>query len=192
LTHNGFPAAACISVNEEIIHGIPSPKRINEGDIVKIDVGAFIGGYHGDCAATFGAGGVSAEAKALIDATKQSFYEGIKNARVGFRVSDISNAVQRYVEERGYRPVRSFVGHGVGANLHEDPEVPNYGQPGRGPRLEPGMTIAVEPMINVGTHEVNVMPNGWTVVTRDGRLSAHYENTVLITAGAPVILTGED
>lgn len=190
LNYNGFPGSACISVNDEVIHGIPSQKRVlKEGDIVSVDVGAYIGGYHGDCAGTFPCGQVSNEAARLIAVTEQSFWEGIKFARKGSRVSDISHAVQKYVEENGFSVVREYVGHGVGRNLHEAPEVPNYGNPGHGSRLVPGMTIAVEPMVNAGGWEVKVLPDGWTVKTADGTLAAHYENTILITSGEPEILT---
>ena len=189
LDYHGFPASACISVNSTVIHGIPGGYELKDGDIVSIDVGAYYKGFHGDCAATFPCGTVSAEAQKLIDVTKQSFFEGIRFAKRGHRVSDISHAIQTYVESNGFSVVRSFVGHGVGAQLHEEPEVPNYGNPGRGPRLLPGMTIAVEPMVNAGIHEVRVLRDGWTVVTVDGKLSAHYENTVLITDGEPEILT---
>lgn len=190
LGYRGFPGSACVSVNSEVIHGIPSARRrIENGDIVKIDVGAFYRGYHGDCAATFAAGTVSPEVKRLIDVTRQSFYEGIRFARKGQRISDISHAVQTYVEQNGFSVVREFLGHGVGANLHEDPEVPNFGEPGRGPRLLPGMVIAVEPMVNQGRYGVKVLDDGWTVITTDQKLSAHYENTILITEGAPEILT---
>ena len=189
LNYNGFPASACISVNETVIHGIPGGYILKDGDIVSIDVGAFYKGFHGDCAATFACGAISTEAQKLIDVTRQSFFEGMKFARNGFRVQDISHAIQTYVESNGFSIVRSFVGHGVGRQLHEEPEVPNFGKPGRGPRLVKGMTIAVEPMVNVGTHEVRVLKDGWTVVTADGKLSAHYENTVLITDGEPEILT---
>ena len=189
LNYNGFPASACISVNSTVIHGIPSGYVLKEGDIVSIDVGAYYKGFHGDCAATFPCGTVSAEAERLIQVTKQSFFEGIRFARKGHRVSDISHAIQTYVESNGFSVVRSFVGHGVGAQLHEDPEVPNFGAPGRGPRLLPGMTLAIEPMVNVGTYDVRVLKDGWTTVTADGKLSAQYENTVLITDGEPEILT---
>ena len=189
LGYHGFPASACISVNETVIHGIPGSYVLREGDIVSVDVGAFYKGFHGDCAATFPCGTISAEAQRLIDVTKQSFYEGIRFAKSGHRVSDISHAVQQHVESNGFSVVRSFVGHGVGAQLHEEPEVPNYGKPGRGPRLLPGMTLAVEPMVNTGVYDVRVLKDGWTVVTADGKLSAHYENTVLITDGEPEILT---
>ena len=185
----GFPASACISINEVVIHGIPGSHILQEGDIVSVDVGAFYKGFHGDCAATFACGAISAEARRLIDVTEQSFYEGIKFATQGHRVQDISHAVQTYVESNGFSVVRSFVGHGVGRQLHEEPEVPNFGAPGRGPRLLPGMTIAVEPMVCQGTYEVNVLKDKWTTVTADGKLAAHYENTVLITDGEPEILT---
>ena len=189
LHYNGYPASACISVNQTVIHGIPGEYTLKEGDIVSIDVGAYYKGFHGDCAATFACGAISAEAQKLIDVTKQSFFEGIRLAKRGHRVSDISHAIQTYVESNGFSVVRSFVGHGVGAQLHEEPEVPNFGNAGRGPRLLPGMTLAIEPMVNVGTHEVRILRDGWTVVTTDGKLSAHYENTVLITDGEPEILT---
>lgn len=189
LHYHGYPASACISVNSTVIHGIPGGYVLKEGDIVSIDVGALYRGFHGDCAATFPCGAISPEAQRLIDVTKQSFFEGIRNAAPGHRVSDISHAVQTYVESNGFSVVRAFVGHGVGSQLHEEPEVPNYGAPGRGPRLIPGMTIAVEPMVNAGTYDVRVLDDGWTTVTDDGKLSAHYENTILITGGEPEILT---
>ena len=189
LGYHGFPASACISVNSTVIHGIPGGYVLKEGDIVSIDVGAYYQGFHGDCAATFACGAISTEAQKLIDVTKQSFFEGIRFATRGHRVSDISHAIQTYVESNGFSVVRSFVGHGVGAQLHEEPEVPNFGNPGRGPRLLPGMTIAVEPMVNEGVYDVRVLRDGWTTVTADGKLSAHYENTVLITDGEPEILT---
>lgn len=186
----GFPATACISINDEIIHGIPSKKRvIHEGDIVSIDLGASIDGYNGDNAATFAAGEISPEAKRLIDTTRESLYEAIKAAVPGGRLGDIGSAVQRYCEERGYGVVREYTGHGVGAKLHEDPSVPNFGTPGRGVRLLPGMTLAIEPMINQGTAAIRQMPDGWTVKTRDGKLSAHFEHTVAITTDGPQILT---
>ena len=189
LNYGGFPASVCISVNNVVIHGIPGKRVLKEGDIVSVDVGAAIDGFTGDCAATFACGQISPEAQKLIDVTRQSFFEGILQARQGNRVSDISHAVQEHVEKNGFSVVRSYVGHGVGANLHEEPEVPNFGRPGRGPRLIKGMTIAVEPMVNAGGYEVEVLKDGWTVVTKDGSLSAHYENTVLITDGDPEILT---
>ena len=189
LGYGGFPASACISINNEVIHGIPGKRTVKAGDIVSVDVGAYFNGYHGDNAATFAAGDITPEAKALLDATQASLYEGIRAAKAGNRIGDIGAAVQRYVEVRGYSVVRQFVGHGVGTNLHEDPSVPNFGTPGRGPRLLPGMTIAIEPMINAGTHEVKVLRDGWTTVTADGKLSAHFEHTIAITPDGPVILT---
>ena len=189
LGYNGFPASSCISVNATVIHGIPGGYILKDGDIVSIDVGAFYKGFHGDCAATFACGTISAEAEKLIEVTKQSFFEGIRFATQGHRVSDISHAIQTYVESNGFSVVRAFVGHGVGAQLHEDPEVPTFGAPGRGPRLLPGMTLAIEPMVNAGTPEVRILKDRWTTVTADGKLSAHYENTVLITDGEPEILT---
>ena len=189
LGYGGFPGSACISINEEVIHGIPGKRKIKEGDIVKVDVGACIEGYTGDSARTFPVGTVSGETQRLIEVTRQSFYEGIKYARVGYRVSDISHAIQEYVEKQGFSVVRDFVGHGVGARLHEDPEVPNYGKPGHGPRLLPGMTLAIEPMVNAGSWEVEVLADGWTVKTKDRKLSAHYEHSVLITNGEPELLT---
>lgn len=193
LNYNGFPATACISVNNEVIHGIPSKSRVlKEGDIVSIDLGAKIHGYNGDNAATFACGKVSPEAQRLMDATRESLYEGIKQAKPGNRVGDIGSAVQRYVESRGYSVVREYVGHGVGARLHEDPSVPNFGTPGRGVRLLPGMTLAIEPMINEGTHKVRTLADGWTVPTQDGKLSAHFEHSVAITPDGPVILTIAD
>ena len=189
LNYNGYPASVCISINDTVIHGIPIPYVLKEGDIVSIDVGAYYQGFHGDCAATFPCGAISAEAQKLIDVTKQSFFEGLRFATQGHRVSDISHAIQTYVESNGFSVVRSFVGHGVGAQLHEEPEVPNFGKPGRGPRLLRGMTLAIEPMVNAGTYDVRILKDGWTTVTADGKLSAHYENTVLITDGEPEILT---
>ncbi len=190
LGYGGFPGSACISINNEVIHGIPSAKRfLKEGDIVKIDVGAFIGGFHGDSANTFGVGKITEEAQKLIDATRESFYRGVKMAQSGKRVGDIGSEIQSFAEGLGYGVVRKFVGHGVGKNLHEDPEVPNFGTAGRGARLYPGMTIAVEPMINAGTREVKVLDDEWTVVTADGSLSAHYEHTIAITDGEPILLT---
>ena len=189
LGYGGFPASACISINDQVIHGIPGKRVIKAGDIVSVDVGACLNGFHGDNAATFAAGEISPDAQALMDATRESLYEGIRAAMAGGRVGDIGAAVQRYVEVRGYSVVRQFVGHGVGTNLHEDPSVPNFGTPGRGPRLLPGMTLAIEPMINAGTGDVRILSDGWTTVTKDGRLSAHFEHTVAITADGPVILT---
>ena len=189
LGYGGFPATICCSINDEVIHGIPGDRVIQEGDIVSIDTGAIYECYYGDNAATFGAGKISEQAQKLIDVTRQSFYEGIKFARKGQRISDISHAIGAYCEARGYGVVREFVGHGIGTKMHEAPEIPNFGAPGHGPRLMPGMTLAIEPMINMGTWKVKVLPDGWTVKTLDGSLSAHYENTVLITEGEPIILT---
>ena len=190
LGYGGFPASACISVNNVVIHGIPSKRQIvKAGDIVSIDIGAMFEGFHGDNAYTFPCGDIAPQAQRLLDATRESLYEGIKQAKAGNRLGDIGSTVQRYVEARGYSVVRQFVGHGVGAKLHEDPSVPNYGTPGRGVRLLPGMTIAIEPMVNQGGYEVQVQKDGWTTVTRDGKLSAHFEHTVAITPDGPVILT---
>lgn len=189
LHYNGYPASACVSVNDEVIHGIPGKRVLVEGDIVSIDVGAYIGGFHGDCAATFACGKISREAQNLIDVTRQSFFEGIRYAKEGHRLQDISAAIQQYVESRGCSVVREYVGHGVGAKMHEPPEIPNYGHPGRGPRLLRGMTLAIEPMVNAGKAAIQVLPDGWTVKTVDGKWAAHYENTILITDGEPEILT---
>ena len=189
LHYNGYPASVCISVNDEIIHGIPGKRVLREGDIVSVDVGAYIGGFHGDCAATFPCGRISPEAQRLIDVTRQSFFEGIRLAREGQRLQDISAAVQTYVEQNGFSVVREYVGHGVGAKMHESPEIPNYGRPGHGPRLLRGMTLAIEPMVNAGSAAITQLSDGWTVKTADGKWAAHYENTILITDGAPEILT---
>ena len=189
LHYNGYPASACISVNDEIIHGIPGKRVLQEGDIVSVDVGAYIGGFHGDCAATFPCGRISPEAQRLIDVTRQSFFEGIRFAREGQRLQDVSAAVQAYVEQKGFSVVREYVGHGVGAKMHESPEIPNYGRPGHGPRLLRGMTLAIEPMVNAGSAAITQLSDGWTVKTADGKWAAHYENTILITDGAPEILT---
>ncbi len=187
--YQGYPATACISINNEVIHGIPGSRKILAGDIVSVDLGAKFNGYHGDNAATFACGDVSAEAKRLMDATRESLYEGIGAACAGNRIGDIGNAVQRYVESRGFSVVRQFVGHGIGTQLHEAPEVPNFGNPGRGVRLLPGMTIAIEPMVNVGDPEVKVLSDGWTVITKDGSLSAHFEHTIVVTPDGPQIMT---
>ncbi len=193
LGYGGFPASACISVNNVVIHGIPSKDLIlRHGDIVSIDIGAFYEGFTGDNAYTFACGDVSPEAQRLMDTTRESLYEGIRAAKAGGRVGDIGHAVQTYVEARGYSVVRDFVGHGVGAKLHEDPSVPNFGAPGRGVRLLPGMTIAIEPMVNAGVHTVKTLSDGWTTVTTDGKLAAHYEHSIAITADGPVILTVPD
>ena len=192
LGYGGFPASVCISVNEQVIHGIPGNRRLKEGDIVSIDVGATYKGYVGDCAGTYPCGTCSKEAMHLITVTRQSFFEGIRFAREGRRVNDISVAVQKYAESNGCSVVREYVGHGVGRKLHEEPEVPNYGKGGHGARLVKGMTIAVEPMINLGDYAVKVLNDGWTVVTADGSLSAHYENSIYISDGEPEILTMAD
>lgn len=186
----GFPGTACISVNDEVIHGIPSKKKvIRPGDIVSIDTGAAIDGFNGDNACTFGCGKVDLEAQRLMDVTKEALHRGIAAAVCGARIGDISHAVQAYVEENGFSVVRSFVGHGVGKELHEDPEVPNFGEPGRGPRLVSGMTLAIEPMVNQKHHTVITLPDGWTVKTADGGLSAHFEHSIAITAKGPEVLT---
>ena len=192
LNYGGFPASACISVNDEVIHGIPGKRVLREGDIVSVDVGAYIGGFHGDCAGTYPCGQVSDEAMRLIRVTQQSFFEGLKFAKEGYRVSDIGAAVQAHVEAEGFSVVREFVGHGIGRKLHESPEVPNYGKPGHGPRLLRGMTLALEPMVNMGGAAIRQLSDGWTVKTADGKYAAHYENTLLITAGEPEILTDAD
>ncbi len=193
LNYGGFPASACISVNDVVIHGIPSKGEIlKKGDIVGIDVGACYKGYHGDNAWTFPCGEIGEEARALLDATEKALFLGIEQARPGNRLGDVGHAIQEYVEARSYSVVREFIGHGVGANLHEDPSVPNYGTPGRGVRLMPGMVIAIEPMVNQKGHKVRVLPDGWTVKTKDGGLSAHFEHTVAITPDGPVILTRLD
>ena len=193
LNYNGYPASVCISVNDEVIHGIPGHRVLREGDIVSVDVGAYKDGFHGDCAATYPCGEISEEARRLIEVTRQSFFEGLRYAREGYRLPDLSGAIQRYVESNGFSVVREYVGHGIGSKMHEAPEVPNYVEPRMGrPRFLRGMTIAVEPMVNAGGAAVKVMPDGWTVKTADGRLSAHYENTILITDGEPELLTDPD
>lgn len=190
LGYGGFPGSACISINDEVIHGIPSKKRIlQEGDIVKIDVGAFINGFHGDAARTFAVGKIAENAARLIEVTKESFYRGVAHATVGARIGDIGAAVEACAKENGYSVVRRYVGHGVGHELHESPEVPNFGTPGRGSRIYAGMVIAIEPMVNEGVCDVHEMPDGWTVKTADRKLSAHYENTVAITDEGPILLT---
>lgn len=192
LNYGGFPKSACISINDQVIHGIPDHKTVvQEGDIVSIDVGAFYKGFHGDNAATYAVGKVSDRAQRLMDVTRESLNRGVAAAVKGNRIGDIAAAVQQYVEENGYSVVRDFVGHGVGRDLHEAPEVPNYGKAGHGPRLVPGMTIAIEPMVNEGDYDVEVLDNDWTVVTADGSLSAHFEYTIAITDQGPVILTAE-
>ena len=193
LGYGGFPGSACISINDQVIHGIPSSKVIiKEGDIVKVDVGARYRGYNGDSARTFPVGKVSEEALRLISVTEQSFYEAMKVARHGNRIGDIGAAVENFVISNGFSIVKSYTGHGIGAELHEDPSVPNYGRPGRGTRLYSGMTLAVEPMVNLGKEEVRVLKDGWTVITADGSLSAHYENSIAITESDPILLTDVD
>lgn len=187
--YRGFPASICASVNEEVIHGIPGGRVLLDGDIIGIDVGATVDGYCGDAAATFPVGVISSDSARLLDTTREALEAAIGKCRVGNRIGDISHAVQSYAQARGYSVVREFVGHGVGRSMHEDPQVPNFGPPGVGPRLRPGMTLAIEPMINMGTFEVEVLDNGWTVVTRDRMRSAHFEHTVLITDDGPEILT---
>ena len=189
LGYNGFPASICASVNSEVIHGIPGMKKLRSGDIVSIDVGVIADGYHGDAARTFLCGECSEEAIKLVRVTEQSFFEGMKLARHNNHLFFVSKAIQAYAEANGFSVVRDYCGHGIGSELHEDPSVPNYKPSGRGPRLIRGMTLAIEPMINAGTHEIKVLPDKWTVTTKDGKLSAHYENTVLITDGEPEILT---
>ncbi len=192
LGYGGFPGSACISINDEVIHGIPSSRVIEEGDIVKVDVGAYYKGFHGDSANTFAVGDVSDEAKKLIEVTKESFWHGIAEAKPGNRIGDISSAIQEYIEGNGFSVVRKYIGHGVGSELHESPDVPNFGTKGRGPRLCTGMTIAVEPMVNVGTYEVKEKSDKWTVVTADGKLSAHYEHSIAITDDGVIVLTKID
>ena len=193
LNYGGFPATACISINKEVIHGIPDHRHvIHEGDIVSIDLGAVFEGFHGDNAYTFACGKISPAAERLCSTTREALYAGLSKAVAGNRLGDIGHAVEEYCISRGYGVVRDYTGHGVGRHLHEDPSVPNYGTPGKGVRLIPGMTIAIEPMINEGTEDVNVLKNGWTVVTADGKLSAHFEHTVAITDGECMILTNPD
>lgn len=191
--YGGFPASACVSINEEVVHGIPSKKRIiQEGDIVSVDVGATYKGYVSDAARTYAVGQVSDTARKLMDATKGSFFAGLEFCKVGYRLSDISHAIQKKAEGEGFSVIRDFVGHGVGQNMHEEPQIPNYGRPGRGPRLTKGMVFAIEPMICEGGYDVQTLSNEWTVVTLDGKLAAHYENTVVITDGEPELLTLAD
>ena len=187
--YGGFPFSICASVNEEVVHGFPTSRKLVEGDIVSIDIGATFEGYVGDSAKTFYVGEVEDEKRRLVEATKQSFFEGIKFAKTSFRLSDISHAIQQYAESQGFSVVRDYVGHGVGKNMHESPQIPNFGRPGKGPRLQEGMVLAIEPMINAGTYHVKVLGNDWTVVTVDGKPSAHYEHTVAITDGEPELLT---
>jgi methionyl aminopeptidase len=191
--YHGYPATICASINDEVIHGIPSGRRLlNEGDVISIDVGASLDGYYGDSAVTLAVGPVSEEAATLLRATEESLYKAIECARAGNRISDIGHAVQRHVEAHGFSVVREFVGHGIGQRMHEEPQVPNYGDPGHGPRLAEGMVLAIEPMVNAGRAAVKVLGDGWTAVTRDGSLSAHFEHTVAVTAGEPWILTARE
>ena len=185
----GFPASLCISVNEQVVHGIPGGYVLKDGDIISVDCGANINGFHGDAARTFGVGNISEEAEKLINVTKESFFRGIEYAKVGNRLTDISHEIQSYVEASGFSVVRDFVGHGIGRVVHEDPDIPNYGRPGRGPKLVEGMALAIEPMVNVGNYKVKTLKDDWTVVTSDGSLSAHYENTIVILPDGPEILT---
>jgi len=189
LHYEGYPATMCISINDEVVHGIPGPTKLVEGDIVSLDLGACYQGFHGDSAKTYGVGTISKEAQQLIDVTRQSFYEGIKYAKHGNRLHDISAAIQKYAESFGYSVVRELTGHGIGTTVHEDPNVPNYGKAGTGLRLQKGMTIAVEPMIVIGRRNVNILDDDWTIVTEDGSLASHYEHTIAITDGDPLILT---
>ena len=185
----GYPKTLCTSVNEEIVHGIPSSRKLKNGDIISIDMGAYINGYHGDCARTYGVGEISEADRKLIEVTQQSFFEGIKFAKAGNHLYEISAAVQAYAESFGFGVVRDYVGHGIGRNMHEDPSIPNFKQIGRGPKLQKGMVLAIEPMITAGSYKCKVLKDGWTAVTRDGSNAAHYENTVLITDGEPELLT---
>lgn len=187
--YGGFPATICASVNEEVVHGFPSKRKLQQGDILSVDIGVYYKGYHSDAARTYGIGKLSADMQRLIDVTRQSFYEGIKFAKDGHHLSEISQAIQDYVEGNGYSVVRDLVGHGIGQELHEDPQIPNFKTPGRGPKLRKGMVLAIEPMVNMGSWEVNVLDDDWTVVSRDGSPSAHYENTIVITDKEPEILT---
>lgn len=189
LNYQGFPASICASVNNEVVHGIPGLRKLENGDIISIDVGAFYHGYCGDSAYTFPVGEISVEAERLLKVTKRSLEIGIEQAVSGNRIGDIGAAIQAYVEENNFNVVRAFVGHGIGQKMHESPQVPNFGRPGHGPRLEPGMTIAIEPMVNAGTDDVDIMPNNWTVVTKDGLLSAHFEHSIVVTEGQAEILT---
>jgi methionyl aminopeptidase len=187
--YNGFPGSICASVNEELVHGIPGSRKLNEGDIISIDIGAFYQGYHGDSAWTYRVGKVSEQAEKLLDVTEQSLYRAMDQAKPGNRLSDISHAVQTYVELEGFSIVREYVGHGIGAKLHEEPQIPNYGPPGRGPRLKPGMVLAIEPMVNAGARYVKTLQDNWTVITEDGSLCAHFEHTVVITPDGYEVLT---
>lgn len=187
--YKGYPNATCISVDEEVVHGIPGPRVLEEGSIVGIDLGAIVDGYHGDSAVTVPIGKVSAEAERLLTVARQSLFAGIRKAKVGNRLTDISNAIQTHAEAYGYSVVRDLVGHGIGREMHEEPQVPNFGKPGRGPELREGMTLAIEPMVNDGGHQVETLRDGWTIVTRDGGLSAHFEHTVAVLRSGPAVLT---
>ncbi len=187
--YGGFPASICTSINEEVVHGIPGLKKLEDGDIISIDIGAIYNGYYGDGAKTYPVGDVNEEALKLIKVTKESFYEGLKFCKVGYRLSDISHAVQKHVEENGFSVVKDYVGHGIGANMHEAPQIPNFGEPGKGPRLSNGMVLAIEPMVNAGTDRVRTLLDNWTVITIDKKWSAHYEHTIVINDDEPLILT---
>lgn len=187
--YRGFPATLCVSVNEEVVHGIPSRRKLNDGDIISIDMGVKLNGYYGDSAVTLPVGTITPEAAKLLAVTEESLERGIQQARVGGRVSDIGHAIQQHVEAHGFSVVRQFVGHGIGASLHEEPQIANYGEPGRGPRLAEGMTLAIEPMVNMGREAVKVLGDGWTAVTKDGSLSAHFEHTIAVTKDGPLVLT---
>ncbi len=187
--YGDFPASICASINEEVVHGIPGLKKLKDGDIISIDIGAIFDGYYGDSANTYPVGETSDEANKLIEVTRDSFYEGLKFCKEGFRLSDISHAIQKHIEENSFSVVKDYVGHGIGAKLHEDPQIPNFGLPGKGPRLRRGMALAIEPMVNAGTYKVKTLLDNWTVVTLDGKLSAHYEHTVIVTEDEPLILT---
>ena len=187
--YRGYPATLCASVNDQVVHGIPSGRTLVEGDIVSLDMGVLLNGFYGDSAVTVGVGGIGDDTQELLRVTEEALYRGIEQAQVGGRVSDIGYAVQRHVEEHGFSVVREFVGHGIGAGLHEEPQIPNYGDPGRGPRLAEGMVLAIEPMVNMGRPGVRMLDDGWTAVTRDRSLSAHFEHTVAVTAGGPLILS---
>ncbi|HQE65419.1 MAG TPA: type I methionyl aminopeptidase [Clostridia bacterium] len=187
--YNGFPASICSSINEQVVHGIPGPIALKDGDIIGIDIGAVYDGYYGDAARTYGIGNIDKETERLIKVTEESFFKGIEYALPGNRLSDISHSIQKHVESNGFSVVRDFVGHGIGRRMHEDPQIPNYGLPHKGPRLAAGMALAIEPMVNQGRYAVKIREDGWTVVTADGKPSAHYENTIVITNGKPEILT---
>lgn len=187
--YNGFKGSICASINDEVVHGIPGSKTLKDGDIISIDIGAYFKGYHADSAKTHAVGIISEEDRKLIEVTKESFYEGLKFAKLGYRLSDISHAIQTHVEKNNFSVVRDLVGHGVGKQLHEDPQIPNYGRPGRGPKLKEGMVLAIEPMVNYGAHYVKMLGDGWTIVTIDSKKSAHYEHTIAITEDEPLILT---